>query len=440
MSPDKYYLADNEVSLASPAERQKLTQRLRQYLELQNVSVLMGNGGSIPLGAPVIGDTKQLKPELQKSPYKLTDDGQQASAIALLNLLLRDNAAPVNLEYFLGVLGNIDSNASILPAGTTFAVNGTAVAMGEVRLLITLLKKWLYLRCLDISDPRLDALKNHRELIRRLLLRSTTLPRAKLFTTNYDLILEHALDSLGVVYLDGFTGTIKRTLQTQSYHYDLYFPGETTEGHVSRVDRVLHLYKLHGSINWRRNDIRSIDVTIHHGNPSSEAQYGDVMIYPSPLKATEIHGYPYSEMFRHFSTHINRAQSVLFAIGYAFQDEHINRLIYQALNIPSFTLVIVIPEFAIPADPAHLGPEHEIWRLIHQVKSNRIVVITGGVIREGKYISGAGTLQDFATAIMPDISELDISARVAEEAQRAAGSSGAQSDGDLNEEENPRAD
>lgn len=439
MNSDRYYLADQQINLANAQERQKLTQRLRQFLELQNVSVLIGNGGSIPLGAPVIGNVKQLKPELQASPYKLTDGEQQRSAIALLDLLLPENAQAVNLENFLGVLGNFDSSASILPAGYAAAVNGTVVSPAQVRLLITLLKKWLYLRCLAVSDPTIDVLTHHRELIRRLLLRSTTLPRAKLFTTNYDLIIEHTLDSLGVVYLDGFTGTIKRTLQTQSYHYDLYYPGETTEGHVSRVDRVLHLYKLHGSINWRRTDSKSISVTIENGAPSNEAQYGDVMIYPSPLKATEIHGYPYSEMFRHFSTQINRAQSVLFAVGYAFQDEHINRLIYEALNIPSFTLVIIVPEFPVPQNPAHLGPEHEIWRLVHRVRSSRIVVITGGVKHDGKYTGGVGTLQDFATAIMPDISELDISARVADEAQRASGLSDSQP-GEWPETEKPRAD
>ena len=315
MSANKYYLADQEISLTDVSERQKLTQRLRQYLELRNVSFMIGNGGSIRLGAPVITNTRQIKPELQDTRYKLQDAKEQAEAIALLDLLLPANSNPVNLEYFLGVLGNFESNASILPAATTIAVNRKDLGSREVRLLTRLLKKWLYLRCRSISNLAVEDLRYHRELLRRILLRSTTLPRAKLFTTNYDLVLELSLDSLGIMYLDGFTGTIKRTLQTQSYHYDLYYPGETTEGHVSRVDRVLHLYKLHGSINWRRESKGSVSVISEAGDPSEESQYGDVMIYPSPLKATEIHGYPYSEMFRHFSTHINQAQSVLFTIG-----------------------------------------------------------------------------------------------------------------------------
>jgi SIR2-like domain len=417
MNPDRYYLADQEISLADVNARQKLTQRLRQYLELRNVNVLLGNGSSIPLGAPVTNDARTIKVELSQAPYKLTDDTRQGTAMRLFDLLLPNTAPAINIENLMGIVNNIATNATLLPAATKYTINTQAVTLEAAQLLDTLIKKWLYLRCHRISDPSLPDLQHHRELLRRLLLRSTTLPRAKVFTTNYDLIIEHALDSLGVVYLDGFTGTIKRTLQPQSYHYDLYYPGETTEGHVSRVDRVLHFYKLHGSINWRRSN-RTIDVTIDHTAPTAEAAYGDVMIYPSPLKATEIHGYPYSEMFRHFGTHINQAQTVLIAIGYAFQDDHVNRLIYQALNIPSFTLVIVVPEIASPEAGREPGPQHEIWRLIHRVRSTRIIVITGGAKTDDKYTDGAGTIQGFPRSIMPDIAELDISARVTEEVER----------------------
>jgi hypothetical protein len=262
-------------------------------------------------------------------------------------------------------------------------------------------------------------LRYHQELFRRILLRSTNLPRSKIFTTNYDLLIERALDSLGVMYFDGFAGTIHRSLRTESYHYDLYYPGETTEGRVSRVDRVLHLFKIHGSIDWRRSAAAGTDVVIRHGTPD-DAEYGDLMVYPSPLKLTEMNGYPYAEMLRHFSAHVHQAQTALFTIGYRFQDDHVNRLIYQALATPSFALIVVIPELATPADETALQPEHEIWRLIHRVASKRIAVILGGEAdATGQYIRGTGTLQDFATTLMPDIRELDVRKIVREEMRSA---------------------
>lgn len=244
------------------------------------------------------------------------------------------------------------------------------------------------------------------------------MPRAKVFTINYDLLLERALDNLGVLYFDGFLGTINRTLRTESYHYDLYYPGETTEGRVTRVDRVLHLYKLHGSINWRRRSAAAADVIISHATPE-EKDYGDVMIYPSPLKVTEMNGYPYSEMFRHFSAHIHQPQSVLLAIGYGFQDSHINRLIYQALSIPSFVLIIVTPQLLSPRPGEPVDSQHEVWRL-KEIGSKRILVIVGGEKdSNGNYAHGAGTLQEFSTKWLPDITELNIEANAREEVKKA---------------------
>ncbi|MCX8112196.1 MAG: hypothetical protein N3E49_03220 [Bacteroidia bacterium] len=51
--------------------------------------------------------------------------------------------------------------------------------------------------------------------------------------------------------LDGFVGMQCRVFRLEVYEQDLYFPVETTEGRIHRFDRVLHLYKLHGSITWK---------------------------------------------------------------------------------------------------------------------------------------------------------------------------------------------
>jgi hypothetical protein len=85
------------------------------------------------------------------------------------------------------------------------------------------------------------------------------------------------------------TSSATFSLRIVSYHYDLYYPGETTEGRVTRVDRVIHLYKLHGSTNWRRHGSKGSEVVIRHGSPQ-DTEFGDVMIYPSPLKVTEMNG------------------------------------------------------------------------------------------------------------------------------------------------------
>ena len=432
---DRYYLGKEETLLDNNEAKEKLVHRLRQYLDLRNVSLLIGNGASIRFGAPRIGDIAALKDEFQKAEFQLENKQSQKGAMAFLDVILKGTSGSVGIEPILGLLSHLQSDIEVLGNKTSLVINGASVSKEEVQSLERLLKKWLYLRCRDLSTKADDdSLKYHRELFRRFLLRSTSLPRLKTFTTNYDLLVEGALDSLGVAYFDGFLGTTRRSLRTESYHYDLYFPGETTEGRVSRVDRVLQMYKLHGSINWRRAKLKKhLDIIIEYQKPE-DSEYGDVMVYPSPLKNTEMHGYPYSEMFRHFSTQIHQPQSVLFALGYAFNDEHINRIIYQALSIPSFELVIILPNVGKPKDGEAQDKGSEVWRLINDVASKRILIITGGEIVDGKgYAKGFGTLQGFSIDLMPDIKEMAIEEKVKEETEKALS-------GGVSKEGNPDGD
>jgi hypothetical protein len=69
-----------------------------------------------------------------------------------------------------------------------------------------------------------------------------------------------------------------------------------------------------------------------------------MLIYPTPAKQNSSLGSPYADLFREFQSRIVREQSVLITAGYAFGDEHLNNIIYQARTIPTFRLVI----FAAP--------------------------------------------------------------------------------------------
>jgi len=415
---DRYFVGSEQNSCGTADEKDKLTSRLRQYLGLRHVGVLIGNGASLNYGSPQLRSISSIVGELEDATYALQDAHAQTGAIALLKMLTWDGVFDLPVEPFLTELYHLQSHYALLP-NMPVTIDGHAVSREQVQDLDRLIKKWLYRRCRTAGQLTLE-LASHQELLRRLLLRPTSLPRIKVFTTNYDDLIERALDALGIAYFDGFIGTIARTFRSESYHYDLYFPGETTEGRVSRVDRVLQFYKLHGSINWRRRRQEYLlDVIMDLKPPQDDAGFGEVMIYPSPLKVTEMHGYPYSEMFRHFAAQIHQPQSVLFTIGYAFNDDHLNRLIYQALSIPSFVLVIVLPAIAEPNDPTAPTAAHEVWRLIHKVASKRILVLTGGVREGALYTKGLGTLQGFATEWLPDVKELAIQAKVSEEVQQA---------------------
>ena len=58
------------------------------------------------------------------------------------------------------------------------------------------------------SDPNGTVLSTYERFYRRLAQRDRALPRPWIFTTNYDLFNEIAMDRLGVPYINGFQGSI----------------------------------------------------------------------------------------------------------------------------------------------------------------------------------------------------------------------------------------
>lgn len=64
------------------------------------------------------------------------------------------------------------------------------------------------------------------------------------------------------------------------------------------------------------------------------------MIYPTPLKDRTTLMVPYSDLFRNFESSLLKQNSVLITLGYSFADDHINRLILNALAIPTFKLIV----------------------------------------------------------------------------------------------------
>jgi len=181
----------------------------------------------------------------------------------------------------------------------------------------------------------------YQSFYRKLVYRDRALPRPWVFTTNYDLFNETAMDRLAMPYCNGFSGTIERRFNPTTYRYALAEQLDLTNRKWAAVDSFVYLCKLHGSINWIEQGGSLFP--IREVNPVTSDQSGRVMIYPTPMKQNASFGSPYSDLFREFQSRIVREQSVLFVVGYSFGDEHINNIIFQALTIPSFRLIAFLP-------------------------------------------------------------------------------------------------
>ena len=227
----------------------------------------------------------------------------------------------------------------------------------------------------------------HKSLLTSLLQRPLNLRRANIFTLNYDLAFEYACDELGIEYINGFVGFNERNFRPEVYSYDFFFPGDTTEGKVRRIERVIKYYKLHGSLNWiyknqnKNNPYGLYEIPIELVRMKLENEkdnLGEIMIYPTSSKKEYTLNFPYSELFRKFADRLQQPEAVLFVVGYSFYDEHINNIIYQALANPSFTLIIV--------DFKGTGNGGEIKRL-NDLKDPRIIICQGEELGDFKYFS-----------------------------------------------------
>jgi hypothetical protein len=156
-----------------------------------------------------------------------------------------------------------------------------------------------------------------------------------IFTTNYDLFNEMALDELGFPYNNGFTGTYRRKFSPVSYNY-MYVDNMNLSRDVwERVSSFFNLVKIHGSISWVRKDGQ-----VWEQDYESISDDDTVMIYPTPLKDRTTLMTPYSDLFRAMENRLVQKNGVLLVMGYSFGDDHINRIILNALAVPTFRLVV----------------------------------------------------------------------------------------------------
>lgn len=149
----------------------------------------------------------------------------------------------------------------------------------------------------------------------------------ELFTTNYDLLLEQALEDLEIPYFDGFVGSRKSFFDLRAVEDNLI------PTHWSR------LWKIHGSINWHQ-DTRGIEHTVCR---SSSPHAGDShLIYPSHLKYEESRKMPYLALIDQLNRFIRRKSSFLVLNGYSFNDGHLNDSIANALKANPTAMVLAL--------------------------------------------------------------------------------------------------
>lgn len=175
----------------------------------------------------------------------------------------------------------------------------------------------------------------HIKFLEKITKRKVTLPRAKIFTLNYDTLFEQAGRLGNFSIIDGFSFTYPRTFSGRNFDYDIVQRDKSrVKEEDNFVKRVFHLYKPHGSVNWTKDK----DGLIKQAENIDKA----LMIYPKDSKYENSYEQPFFEMMSRFQQNLRLNNLLLICIGFSFNDKHIVSAIQEALQQnPSFQLLVV---------------------------------------------------------------------------------------------------
>ena len=194
-------------------------------------------------------------------------------------------------------------------------------------------------------SPPLDV---HMDFVRRVVRQAT--PSTRIFSLNYDPLVERAAEQAKVRLIDGFCGA------EHSFFEPAVF--EECIGRIvhsprrSRIDTTqsIHLLKLHGSLGWYEHSTGGIR-RCAFGYPPPESTKR-LMIPPQRRKAGDTMYLPYSALWSEFRGCLGQNAAPanrLVAIGYGFGDEHVNVVIEAALSRNNFNLLIFAKALSDPA-------------------------------------------------------------------------------------------
>ncbi|WP_412972063.1 SIR2 family NAD-dependent protein deacylase [Glaciecola sp. MF2-115] len=192
----------------------------------------------------------------------------------------------------------------------------------------------------------------HCEFIEALLVSQSNLERRSkttFFTTNYDTLLEDALALHKKVVCDGFSGGAVG-----------FWNAEKEFSNAISDSNTYQLYKLHGSIDWHRDDklglVRARYGTKYLSNPAN------IMIYPQATKYVETQKDPFASLFLGLrKTLLNGQQNTLITCGYSFGDDHINAEIESALRSDSNQTTVIAFIQEDPKDGVVINKTLDAW-------------------------------------------------------------------------------
>jgi hypothetical protein len=263
-------------------------QQIQKYLEISPV-IILGSGSSAAYGLPLMGELgEELK--RHKGEFANTEFDELCASIDTMNF--------------------------------EEAIDKTTLTEDSYTALLKIV--WDYMSEKDLLQfNRLIEDKANYALADLLkIVIGTTANTATVITTNYDRLAEYASDIIGATTVTGFEGHFIKVLELPDV--------STNRKRIRARERVVNVWKVHGSLDWFINDKN--EIVSYPLTSAIPKNHIPLIIAPGKGKYNFTHNEPYRDVIAQADSVFSNAGSFL-CIGYGFNDSHIQpKLIEQIKN------------------------------------------------------------------------------------------------------------
>ena len=301
-----------------------------------NVLLFLGAGASVQFGMPT---TKEFKNKLFATP-ELKDQGTVEKILKIQEFkdheIMKELLNVPDYKDIEHVLRGIKDIEDIGKCGKKF-LNFLKTSdkqhlrldfdrmLKELDLCKKIINKYVY-EFYSFDKNEIEKIKTHYDS----LLESIFDGKINIVTTNYDQIIEeYVRHTKGKTPCDGFK-------HDESINKNV-FRQDNFDENQNDVDTI-NIYKLHGSLNWKKinDDIIRQDIEEQNREESE-----NILIYPTLDPKDGLDGEPFASINDKFEEHMD-ITDVCVVVGYSFRDCHIND-IFKQFVMSGKKLIIVSP-------------------------------------------------------------------------------------------------
>ena len=299
--------SDHNVSNANKHDIKRQMHDLGEALsqEKGTIALLVGAGCPVAIRMDDDSTNKPLIPDVVGLTRLIEESlGADPSFETLLKHFDEDSVSEPNVEHMLTHVRNLKRVAG---AGNVRGLDATALADLESSI------------CSQVFEATNKRLPERDTAYHRVACWVGSVQRNSpitIFTTNYDLLMEQALEEQEAAFFDGFSGANRPFFDLRAMEED------------QLPNRWTRLWKLHGSVNWRlvENGQRTVVRAM-----TPEDSEGTLLIHPSEFKYDQSRRMPYLAMFDRLRAFLRQPGAILVTCGYSFADEHVNENLLEGL-------------------------------------------------------------------------------------------------------------